>query len=223
MEEMKYLFRTPSPSDDDHTVPTFRGNADDYYNHTNSLLNHCIRLKTGIPITLAVIYSAIVRRVCDVQMDIIGLPADYTSRTCHTYSLSRAGLDEPTLVLPGHIIVGVPAGADNTSRAFVDPFHGARILSYADCQDIVARYNMAFNEAMIHPIANDDCWQRMIRNLIHSHSMQALADDNDDRSNDDNHDWKIAMPLKWLLSDYAPRITSFRELVAAPGWCPQFC
>lgn len=198
IEEMKYLFRNPDSKEDDRSVPPFRGNVDDYYNHTNSLINHCLVGKTGIPITLAVIYAAIVRRVCGVDMDIIGLP--------------------------GHIVVGVPAnGPYNTSRKFVDPFHQGRILSYADCRNIVARYNMTFNYDMIRPISNDQVWQRMVRNLIHCHSMQALNDDNDDDDSEATHEWKISIPLRFLLPDYANRITNFGALVAAPGWCPQFC
>ena len=107
IEEMKHIFY----------FPLFHGNRGDYYNHTNSLINHCIlKTMTGIPILLAVIYVAIVRRVCNVDMDIIGLP--------------------------GHIVVGVPyeEGDPVDSRVFVDPFDNGKILSYADCQEIVSRY-----------------------------------------------------------------------------------
>ena len=196
IEEMKSLFRN-SPIFDD--IYTFHGNRDDYYNHTNSLINHCmLKTKTGIPIMLAVIYVAIVRRVCGVDMDIIGLP--------------------------GHIVVGVPyeEGDPVDSRLFVDPFDNGKILSYADCQEIVSRYNMTFNEEMIRPISNEQVWQRMLRNLIHSHSMQALAEDNND-DEESTSDWKIAIPLRFLLSDYESRVRSFRDLVRAAGWCPQFC
>mmetsp|Transcript_13541 Transcript_13541/g.23051 ORF Transcript_13541/g.23051 Transcript_13541/m.23051 type:complete len:517 (-) Transcript_13541:475-2025(-) len=209
IEEMKCLFCAPDPEDVGSSTQSnegyfelckhyFRGNINDYYNHHNSLINHCLKTRTGIPITLAVIYAAIVRRACGVRMDIIGLP--------------------------GHIVVGVPSnGHDNTSRIFIDPFHQGKILSFADCESIVARYNMAFHSDMLRPISNEEVWQRMIRNLIHSHSMQALADDNENAANaDSEHEWKIAIPLRFLLSDYAPRINSFRELVSAPGWCPQF-
>lgn len=45
IEEMKSLFRN-SPIFDD--IYTFHGNRDDYYNHTNSLINHCmLKTKTG--------------------------------------------------------------------------------------------------------------------------------------------------------------------------------
>ena len=143
-----YLFTShymnPNLMDEDgYGLPApFRGNMNDYYNHTNSLINHCLMNKTGIPISLAVIYCAIIRRVCGVNMDIIGLP--------------------------GHIVVGVPfnEGDPPSSRVFVDPFHNGNVLSYSDCQDIVARYNMTFREEMVQPIPNDHVWQRMIRNLV---------------------------------------------------------
>ena len=198
IEEMKYLFRTDRLLDDgDDSAMPFRGNQDDYYNHHNSLLNHCIRLRTGIPISLAVIYSAVVRRVCDVTMDVIGLP--------------------------GHIVVGVPFnGIDNRARVFVDVFNGASVLTYTDCQNIVARYNMTFSDNMLRPISNADVWQRILRNLIHSHSMQAMADDNDEIP-DANHEWKIIRQLRFMLADYAARITSLQDLVNSPGWGPQFC
>jgi len=197
MEEMKFLFDNPDLRDDDGSPLAFRGNVDNYYDHHNSLISCCVNWKTGIPITLAVIYTSIVRRVCGVQMDIIGLP--------------------------GHIVAGVPFNeGDNASRTFVDPFHEGKILSYANCQGIVARYNMTFHEDMVKPISNEQVWERMIRNLIHSHSMQALADDNDDES-ESNQEWRIAIPLRFLLSDYAHRIKNSRDLANAPGWCPQFC
>lgn len=126
------------------------------------------------------------------------------------------------LGLPGHIVVGVPFnGIDNRARVFVDVFNGASVLTYTDCQNIVARYNMTFNDNMLRPISNADVWQRILRNLVHSHSMQAMADDNDEIP-DANHEWKIAIPLRFMLADYAARIT-FQDLVNSPGWCPQFC
>ena len=51
---------------------------------------------------------------------------------------------------------------------------------------------MTFHEDMVKPISNEQVWERMIRNLIHSHSMQALGDDNDDES-ESNQEWRIAI------------------------------
>jgi regulator of sirC expression with transglutaminase-like and TPR domain len=41
----------------------FHGNANEYYDVNNSLLNQVIQRKTGIPITLGVVYLAVIRRL----------------------------------------------------------------------------------------------------------------------------------------------------------------
>jgi len=41
----------------------FRGNAEDYYDPRNSFLNEVLDRKLGIPITLAVVYMEVARRV----------------------------------------------------------------------------------------------------------------------------------------------------------------
>src|SRR3954465_11070555 len=60
----------------------FRGNTDDYYDPRNSYLNDVLDRRTGIPITLAVLYMALGRRV--------GLPLEGVSFPGHF--LVRLGL-----------------------------------------------------------------------------------------------------------------------------------
>ena len=188
-----------------HIHLPFSGNFDDYYNPSNSLIDRVISTRKGIPITLAIVYAAVVRRVTDgmLEMDIIGLP--------------------------GHIVVGVPAdltGHDPDDRIFVDPFNGGSILSYADCQAIVGRYGITFHEDMVRPLSKREVWQRQIRNLVHCHSMQAMEDDDRGYRREGALgalEWRIAVPLRYFLSDWMDRATSLRELCDAPGWCPQFC
>lgn len=59
----------------------FAGNTDDYYDFQNSLLHVALQRRTGIPMTLAIIYKCISRRI-GLHVDIIGLP--------------------------GHIVIGLP-------------------------------------------------------------------------------------------------------------------
>ncbi|KAL9189231.1 hypothetical protein ACHAXT_011721 [Thalassiosira profunda] len=196
LEAMKFLFESPGAPNFEGCPTPFTGNVDDYYNHTNSLINYCLFLRKGIPMTLSIIYVAVVRRICGIELDIIGLP--------------------------GHIVVGAPSdGLSNADRVFVDPFHQGRILSYDDCRDIVARYNLEFSDDMVRPISNRQVWERILRNLIHCHSMQAMRDDNGEDS-DSDHRWKIALPLRIFLSD-SDYVDNLRLLLAAPGWCPQYC
>ncbi|KAL7510271.1 hypothetical protein ACHAXN_007216 [Cyclotella atomus] len=146
---MSYLFgATPSNAEDSFENP-FQGNTADYYNPGNSLIDVVIEERKGIPISLAVIYVAVVRRACEIELDVVGLP--------------------------GHIVVGIPEEL-SSERIFVDPFNSGRIMTVADSREIVNRYNVTFHDRMLDPISQVDVWQRMIRNLIHAISAPIIDD-----------------------------------------------
>jgi len=63
----------------------FRGNQDDYYDRRNSFLNEVPERRTGIPITLAVVYVEVARRL---------------------------GLDVRGVSFPGHFLVKHPGASD---------------------------------------------------------------------------------------------------------------
>ena len=84
----------------------FRGNAGNYYDPRNSCLNEVLTARTGIPITLAVVYLEIGRRLAQP-----------------VYGIG----------LPGHFLVEY-RGAD--FEAFIDVFHGGRLLTTAECFDL---------------------------------------------------------------------------------------
>tara|TARA_B110000014_G_C20046419_1_gene544151 strand:- start:125 stop:952 length:828 start_codon:yes stop_codon:yes gene_type:complete len=52
----------------------FNGNMEDYYNPKNNFLNHVIDEKTGIPITLAILYSELGKHI-KLDLKIIGFPS----------------------------------------------------------------------------------------------------------------------------------------------------
>lgn len=81
----------------------FHGNEEDYYDPKNSLLPHVIERRTGIPISLAVLY-------CDVA--------------------TRLGFRARGVSFPGHFIVRLEPSRRGRPEAplFVDPFFGGRIL-----------------------------------------------------------------------------------------------
>jgi regulator of sirC expression with transglutaminase-like and TPR domain len=84
----------------------FAGNSTDYYNPTNSCLNEVLASKTGIPITLAVVYLEIARRLAK---PVFGIG------------------------LPGHFIVQYDDGSYST---YIDVFHGGRLLDAKDCEQL---------------------------------------------------------------------------------------
>lgn len=83
----------------------FTGNRLDYYDPRNSFLNRVIERRTGIPITLSIVYIEVGR---------------------------RAGLDVEGVGMPGHFIVRVRERG-SVEATLVDPFHG-RTLDPAECQ-----------------------------------------------------------------------------------------
>lgn len=87
----------------------FRGNQDDYEDPRNSFLSDVLDRRTGIPITLCIVYVEVARRL----------------------GLSASGVG-----FPGHFLAkveGVPA-PDGNDEVVVDAFFG-RSLSLTECQD----------------------------------------------------------------------------------------
>jgi regulator of sirC expression with transglutaminase-like and TPR domain len=54
----------------------FRGNSDDYYDPKNSFLNEVLDRKTGIPITLSILYMEVAQRV-GLAIDGVGFPGHF--------------------------------------------------------------------------------------------------------------------------------------------------
>lgn len=87
----------------------FRGNADDYYDPRNSYLNEVLDRRTGIPITLAVLYMILGRRA--------GLPLEGVS-------------------FPGHFLVRLRL---RSGVLVLDPFAGGMPQSEADLRSRLQR------------------------------------------------------------------------------------
>lgn len=116
----------------------FRGNREAYYDPRNSFLNEVLERRTGIPITLSLVYMEVGRRV--------GLP------------LVGIGF-------PGHFLVGCDAPGE---RLLIDPFDRGRLLSEADCAAILARLHgrpVPLARHYLAPIGSRPFLVRMLANL----------------------------------------------------------
>ena len=81
----------------------FHGNTQDYYNPNNSFLNKILEDHVGIPITLALLYMEVGRRV---------------------------GIELVGIGLPYHFVVGYPVPHETL---YLDPYTDGQILSMHDC------------------------------------------------------------------------------------------
>ena len=114
----------------------FHGNQDDYYEPENSFLNDVLDRRTGIPISLSVLYMAVSRRV--------GL------------TLSGVGM-------PMHFLVKFDA--ENDER-FIDVFHNGRFLTREDCQELLNDMGGEYQPDFLFAIDAPEIYARMLRNLI---------------------------------------------------------
>jgi regulator of sirC expression with transglutaminase-like and TPR domain len=117
----------------------YRGNTGDYYDPRNSYLNEVIDRKTGIPISLSVLYWRLAER--------LGLPV--------------AGVN-----LPAHFMLRVGGEADTT--IFVDPFHDGALLDHDGCRKQISRLlgqSVTLNDDQLAPCPTRQVVARMLRNL----------------------------------------------------------
>jgi regulator of sirC expression with transglutaminase-like and TPR domain len=117
----------------------FRGNTADYYDPRNSFLNDVLDRKLGIPITLAVVYMEVARRV--------GFP------------LVGVGM-------PGHFLL---KHYDVEGREIlIDPFNRGGILTALDCQrrlDEIYGGQMPLQPEFLTAVSRRQVLVRMLNNL----------------------------------------------------------
>ena len=128
----QYLFREKG----------FHGNRDNYYDPENSFFNRVLDRRTGIPITLSVLYLFLASRL---EIPCVGVG------------------------MPGHFVVKL-GGTDPT--VFVDCFNGGVFLQTKDCQQFLTEAGVGFEEAYLRDTPNDLILARMIRNLIGIYEKQ---------------------------------------------------
>src|SRR5215469_11148782 len=118
----------------------FHGNSKDYYDPRNSFLNDVLERRTGIPISLSLLYMEVGRRV-GVQIDGIGLPWQFVVR----------------FNLPGGMI-------------YIDPFERGRLLSEQECRQRVKRAlkgKKSFDPLWLEPVSHKQLLVRLLSNLKH--------------------------------------------------------
>lgn len=116
----------------------FTGNANDYYDPRNSFLNEVIDRRMGIPITLALVYLEVAKRI-DFPMVGVGMP--------------------------GHFLIrpNVPE-----METFVDAFNRGEVIFAQDCQEKLSQIfgqPMEMRSEFLESVSNRQFLARMLMNL----------------------------------------------------------
>lgn len=116
----------------------FVGNEENYYDPRNSFFNEVMERRTGIPITLALVYLEVARRI---EFPMVGIG------------------------MPGHFLIR-PEFKD--AGIFVDAFHKGEVLFPEDCeqrlQEIFAQ-PVALEEQFLEAVSKKEFLARMLTNL----------------------------------------------------------
>jgi regulator of sirC expression with transglutaminase-like and TPR domain len=124
----------------------FAGNRKHYDDPRNSFLNNVIDRRTGIPITLALVYIEVSRRA-GLRIDGVNFPGHF---------LLRVHPDHPE------------AAAGDREQLIVDPFHGGTILSELDCRKLLRSHagdEVPFDRRMLARATKAEIIVRMLVNL----------------------------------------------------------
>jgi len=117
----------------------FRGNDGDYYSPLNSCLNQVLMERTGLPITLSLVYMEIARRL---------------SRPIHGIGM------------PGHFLVQYD---DGEFRRYIAPFYHGRMMGPGECLDLGSRVtgmDLSENWQVLEPVSKRQMALRMLNNSV---------------------------------------------------------
>jgi regulator of sirC expression with transglutaminase-like and TPR domain len=120
----------------------FRGNDANYEDPRNSCLDIVLDRRTGIPITLSVVYLEIARR--------LGRPV--------------FGIG-----LPGHFVVQYN---DGDYSIYIDPFHAGKLLTEADCHELareITGVDSSSEPSTLAPVSDRYILVRMLNNMRSSY------------------------------------------------------
>ena len=124
----------------------FSGNLADYYDPKNSFLNEVLDRRTGIPITLCILYVEVARR-CGLRADGVGFPGHF---------LCKIRLDEGELI--------------------VDPFHRGQLLGLDELKKRLlqaAGPQAKLDARVLRPARPREILVRLLQNLRQLYTQQS--------------------------------------------------
>lgn len=121
----------------------FTGNQKSYYEPENSFIHKVLERKTGIPISLGVLYLLVARR--------LGLPVFGVG-------------------MPGHFVVKYESPGFET---FIDPFNAGQCLNAHECAQFLINLGYGFEPGFLAKVGTREILSRMVRNLISIYATRA--------------------------------------------------
>jgi len=124
-----------------YKIENFKGNRDDFYNPSNSLLNIVVKRKTGNPLTLSILY---------IQL-------------AHSLNFTLYPVNFPSHFMVKHVLDG------EENEIIIDPFNEGRIMDDYSLKELLDHFypkmNIALTRKLVDRASNPDVIIRMLNNL----------------------------------------------------------
>ena len=124
-----------------YKIDNYRGNRDDYYNPSNSLLNIVLKRKTGNPITLSILYIQLAKSV----------------------NFTLYPVNFPSHFMVKHIL------DEEENEIIIDPFNDGRIMDDYSLKELLDHFypkmNITLTRKLVDKASNPDVITRMLNNL----------------------------------------------------------
>jgi regulator of sirC expression with transglutaminase-like and TPR domain len=124
-----------------YKIENFKGNRDDYYNPSNSLLNIVVKRKTGNPLTLSILY---------IQL-------------AHSLNFRLYPVNFPSHFMVKHVL------DDEENEIIIDPFNEGRIMDDYSLKELLDHFypkmSIALTRKLVDRASNPDVITRMLNNL----------------------------------------------------------
>lgn len=120
----------------------FHGNETDYYDPDNSYLNRVLVTRSGLPISLSILWLLLGTRL-DLPISGVGLPSHFIA------SLST-----------------------RTGTIYFNPFQDGAIMSIRDVMNLVSATGRVFHPNHLRPATSPQIVQRMFNNLLHGYQIR---------------------------------------------------
>ncbi|MEM1028337.1 MAG: transglutaminase-like domain-containing protein [Planctomycetota bacterium] len=158
----------------------FAGNTDDYYHPDNSYLPRVLETRQGLPITLVLIYKAV--------LETLGVRVLGVNAPGHFLAGVRDSTPAPT---PGNAAPGGTTADDsyldqagvnkpNAPLLLIDPFHGGKMLNREEAFtriEEIAGGSVVRDDALLRPATHTEWLIRLIQNLVTAFDKQNRRDD----------------------------------------------
>ena len=134
------------------SVHSFQGNDVQYFKKENHSIDALLENEVGSPALLSLLYTLLGRRI-GLVVDLISLPHYFLVKVSNMSRYDETGLEDKFQGMERYV--------------FVDPFRRGKIMTQADCEEMVEKFDVKFENIFLKKVGNIEVWCGILKNLCY--------------------------------------------------------